>query len=124
MAPKRRSVIVEKPVRTVKVPDRNGVRDDAAEVLAGTPDVQMERRRFDRKGWRQARIEIECDGMIGRRTNRGCRARESRQHGAVHMAGGNQPRAGVTAQDRRKIAGIAQVLHIHMGDTGCKRRMM
>ena len=121
---KKRPAIVEKPVRTVKISDRNPVRDNAAEVIAGGPDVQMERRRFNCEGRRQARIEIKCDGMIGRRTNRGCRARESRQHGAMHVAGGNEPRAAMTAQNLGKVARIAQVLHIHMGDTGFKRRMM
>ena len=82
---KKFAVVVEKTMRTLKIADRNPMRDQHSQSVAGNPRVQMKCRRFDRKRRWQARVKIQRDGVIGSGAYGGRRADEIRQRGAVHV---------------------------------------
>jgi hypothetical protein len=111
-------------VWTIELADRNLVGNDAAESLAGKPAMEVKRRRFDLERWLAQLIEVEIDGMVGRGADRGRHARKYRERGAMNVTGRDQPHGRMALHDRGKIAGIEQVLAVHMPDAGPERRMM
>src|SRR6516164_2249371 len=115
---KKLPAVVAKPVRSIKLADRDPVRDDGAEVLRRGPDMQMECWRLNNERRRQTRVEIERNGMIGRRAYCGGCAGEACDRRTVHMSRSDQPRAAMPLHNGGKLRGIAQILHIHMLDPG------
>src|ERR1700736_2889800 len=69
-------------------------------------------------------LKIKVDRMVGRWTNRGRHARKHGQYRAVNMAGCDQSHARMAFDDRRELAGVDEILAIHMPDACDKRRMM
>src|SRR6202035_1251201 len=82
-------VLPKKRMRSVEIPDRDLVGHHAAEPLARKPAVKMKRRRLDlERGVAQLR-QIEIDGVIGRRADRGRDTGKHRQGGAMDVTGGD-----------------------------------
>src|SRR5689334_9541208 len=106
-------MIVEESVWTFKISNRDPMRDNRSELLTGRPEMQMKCRGFDRERRRQAPVQVECDGMIGRRAYRGRDACETRQHGAMHVSGRDQLCAWMLPHYTGKVVGVAEILHIH-----------
>jgi hypothetical protein len=65
--------------------------DELSSFRAWRPDVKIKSRRLYLKGGSSCGIEIECDGVRSSRSYDGRHSPEKRQHGSVHMPGGNKP---------------------------------
>ncbi len=111
-------------MRTVKCPDRDLMGDDGAKSLARKPGVEVEGRRLDLERRLAQLGEIEIDGVVRRRTDRGRHAREHRQRRPVNMAGRDQLHARMTPDDGCEFDGVEEILAIHVPDAGLERRMM
>jgi hypothetical protein len=119
---KQAAASIEKRMRAGEFSDWHEVRNKPGSFAK--PGMKMKSGRLDREGRNERAIEIERDGMIWRRANRRRNARELRQHGPVHMACGDNAHVRVAPDRSREIAGILQVLPIHMLDAGLERRKM
>ena len=118
------SIRPEKRVWPVKSPDQDLVRHDIAEPLARKPDVEVEGRRFDLKRWLAQFAQVEDNCMVRRRADRRRDTGEQCQCCAVDVTGGDEAHARVALDDWRELAGIEQILAIHVQDSGPERRMM
>ena len=98
--------------------------DEAGKTLTGKPAVQMKGRRLDLERRLSQLRQVEVDGMVGRRTDRGRDAREHRQRSTMDMAVRYKLDAGMPANERRQLFGIAEILVVHVPDTGPERRMV
>src|SRR5580698_2223047 len=105
-------------MRPVEFADRNLVGDDVAEPLPRKPAVQMKRRRLDLKRGLPQFLQIQINGMIWGWTDRRRNAAEHRQGRAMNMACGDQLHPRMTPDNRLQLAGIAEMLTIHMPDAG------
>ena len=104
--------------------DRNLMGNHAAKSLARKPGVEMKCRRLDLERRPAQFCQIEIDGVIWRRTNRRLDSGEHRQDRAMNVTGGDQLRARMAFDDSRKLAGIEQILAVHVPDAGLERRMV
>ena len=100
------------------------MRNDRSEFVAGKPDVQMKCWRLNSERRRQISVEIERNRMIRRWAYGCCRAGKARQRRAVHVPRRDQPRALMLPQNGGEFSSIAQILYVHMADTGDKRRVV
>src|SRR5258705_10860206 len=110
-------------MRPVEIADRNLMGNHAAKALARKPGVEMKCRRLDLERRLAQFSQIEIDGVIWRRTNRQLDSGEHRQDRAMNVTGGDQLRARMAFDDSRKLAGIEQILAVHVPDAGLERRM-
>ena len=111
-------------MRAVEMADRNLMGDDAAKPFARKPAMEMEGRRLDLEGGLAQFRQIEIDGVVWRRANRGRHTGKHRQRRAMDVAGGDQLHARMALDDIRKLVGILEILSVHMPDAGLERRMM
>ena len=118
------SVRPKERMRPVEIADRNLMGNHAAKSLARKPGVEMKCRRLDLERRLAQFCQIEIDGVIWRRTNRRLDSGEHRQDRAMNVTGGDQLRARMAFDDSRKLAGIEQILVVHVPDAGLERRMV
>lgn len=111
-------------MRAIEIADWELVGNDAAKPLAGKPDVQMKGRRLDLERWLAQFRQIEIDGVVWRRANRGRHIGKRRERCAMDVAGGDQLHARMALDDIRELVGILEILPVHMPDAGLERRMM
>jgi hypothetical protein len=78
--------------------------NDGAESLARKPGVEVEGGRLDLEGGLAQFGQIEIDGMVRGRADRGRHARKHGQCRAMDMPRCDQLHAGMTAHDGREIA--------------------
>src|SRR5260370_15680816 len=97
-------------MRAVEIADRDLVGDDAAKTLARKPDVQMKGRRLDLERRRAQFRQIDVDGMVWRRTNRGRNAGKRRERRAMDVAGGDQLHAQIALDDLRQLVDLFELL--------------
>src|SRR5438445_10376772 len=98
--------------------------DDVAESAARKPAMEMKGRRFDPEGGLAKFGQIEIDGMVRSRTDRGRHARKHGQCRAMDMPRCDQLHAGMTAHDRREFACVEKILAVHVANARLERRMV
>ena len=118
------SVRPKERMRPVEIADRNLMGNHAAKSLAWKPGVEMKCRRLDLERRLAQFCQVQIDGVIWRRTNRRSDSGEHRQDRAMNVTGGDQLCARMAFDDSRKLAGIEQILAVHMPDAGLERRMV
>jgi hypothetical protein len=111
-------------MRPVEVAERNLMRHHAAESFTWKPAVKMKGRLLHLEGWFAQLGEIKIDGMIWRRTNRGRNVTEHRQHGAMNVAGGDEPDPRIAGDNCSEFVCIMQILAIHVPNPRNERRVM
>ena len=82
---------------------------DGAESLAWKPAMEVEGGRLDLEGGLAQFGQIEIDGMVRGRADRGRHARKHGQCRAMDMPRCDQLHAGVTAHDGREIACVEEI---------------
>ena len=98
--------------------------DDGAEVFPRKPRVQVESRRLDLEGGFTQFRQVQIDCVVRRWTDRGRYACKHRECCTMNMSGTNQLYPRMTAHDGRKLAGVEEILAVHVPDAGLKRRMV
>src|SRR5207247_3980111 len=118
------SVRPKERMRPVEIADRNVMGNHAAKSLARKPGVEMKCRRLDLERRLAQFCQIQIDGVIWRRTNRRWDTGEHRQDRAMNVAGGDQLHARMAIDDDGKLAGVEEILTVHVPDAGLERRMV
>jgi hypothetical protein len=100
------------------------MRNQVAKALARKPRMQMKSRWLDFERRRQAVFEVEGDCMVWRWADRRRDAEKLRERRPMHMTGGHKARARMLSQDIGERSSIAQILHVHVVDSGHERRVV
>src|SRR6185295_9858239 len=98
--------------------------DNRAESLARKPAMEVEGGRLDLEGGFTPFGQIEIDGMVRGRADRGRHTRKHGQCRAMDMPRCDQLHAGMTAHDGREIARVEEILAVHVPNACLERRMM
>ena len=75
-------------MRAVEISDRDVMRDHAAEPFSRKPGVKVKRRWLDLERRLAQMLNIEVDGVIGGRTDRGWHACNHRQDSSMNVSRG------------------------------------
>src|SRR6185312_6766700 len=121
---KQFSIRREKWMWAVEASDRDLMGYDAAIPLARKPGVEVEGGRLNLEGGLAQFGQIEIDGMVRGRADRGRHACKHGQCGAMDMARCDQLNTGMTAHGRGQIGRIEEVLAVHVPDPRLERWMM
>src|SRR6266851_7003175 len=114
----------EKRMRAIEIADRHLMRHHAAESLPRKPAVEMKGRRLDPERRLSQFFQIQIDGVIWCRANRGWDTGKHRQCRAMNVTRGDQLHARIASDNRLEFAGIEQILAVHVPDAGLERRMV
>ena len=86
--------------------------------------MQMKSWRLDFERRRKAFFEVEGDCMVWRWADRRRDAEKLRECRPMHMTGGDKARARMPSQNIGERSRIAQILHVHVVDSGHERRVV
>ena len=98
--------------------------NNRAESLARKPAMEVEGGRLDLEGGFAQFGQIEVDGMVRGRTDRGRHTRKHGQCSAMDMPRCDQLHAGVTAHDERKFVCVEEILAVHVPNARLERGMV
>src|SRR4029453_13039223 len=97
---------------------------DGAESLARKPAMEVEGRRLDLEGGVAQFGQIEIDGMVRGRADRGRHARKHGQCRAMDMPRCDQLDARMTAHDGREFTCVEKILAVHVPNARLERGMV
>ena len=115
---------VEEGIWPLEISDRDEMGHHLPEACTAKPGMQMKRRRLDQERRRKLRHQIERDGIVGCRTDRRRDPCKHRQRSPMDVTGCNQSRSRMALHERRELAGVTQVLPIHVINAGHERWVM
>src|SRR6185436_1090385 len=111
-------------MRPIELAYRHVMGHDSAEPLAWKPAMEVKGGRLDLEGRFAQLGQIEIDGMIRSRADRGRHARKHGQCRAMDMPRCDQLHAEMTAHDGRELACVEEILAIHVPNARLERGMV